>query len=215
MQTLLLFSFLIILRTYADPLLAEENTLSTFPSLSIEDLPAALFDENLTSEWGVESNKENNVGLPTASNGPLVDNPKSHILADERADCIQSTSFPTPSRLRMRDQKKLLCSPPQKYREPTNISPAPPNIKKQGADLPSSEDNKPRLWPDLKQNTEMTKLWVQLNTIPGTDGEKNEEVCKRAKESQFGVARHVPVCYPHPYSLDSPSDVVQPCRLCK
>lgn len=210
MQNLLLFLFLII-QTSADSL-AEANTLSTFASHSIEDLPAALFDENLTSDWGLESNWAN---MPTASNGPLVDNTESHILADKRTDCIQSTNFPTPSKLRMRDQKKLLCIPPQEYRDPTNTSPAPSNTKEQGAILPSPDDKKPRLWPDLKQNTEMTKLWIQLNTIPGTDGEKDEEVCKRAKESQFGVARHVPVCFPHPYSLDSPSDVVQPCRLCK
>lgn len=185
MQNLLLFLFLII-QTSADPL-AEEHTLFTFPSGSIEDLPAAPFD------------------LPAASNDPLVDNTESHMLADERADCIQSTDFPIPSRLRMRDQMKLFCIPPQEYRAPTYTSPA----------LPPPDDKKPRLWPDLKQNTEMTKLWVLLNTFPGTDGEKNEEVCQRAKESQFGVARHVPVCFPHPYSLDSPSDVVQPCRLCK
>lgn len=213
MQNLLLFLFLII-QTSAEPL-AEENALSTFPIRSTEDLPAALFDENLTSDWGVESDWENNVGLPTASNDPLVDNTESHMLADERADCLQSTNFPNPSRLRMRDQKKLLCIPPQEYREPSSTSPALSNAKKQGPILPSHDDKKPRLWPDLTQNTEMTKLWILLNTIPGTDGEKDEEVCKRAKESQFGVARHVPVCFPHLYSLDSPSDVVKPCRLCK
>ena len=205
MRNLLLFLFLIV-QTSAGPL-AEEHALFTFPSGSIEDLPAAPFDENqnLTSDWGVESNWENNVGLPAASNDPLVDNTESHMLADERADCIQSTDFPIPSRLRMRDQKKPFCIPPQEYRAPTSTSPA----------LPPPDDKKPGLWPDLKQNTEMTKLWVLLNTFPASDGEKDEEVCQRAKESQFGVARHVPVCFPHPYTLDSPSDVVQPCRLCK
>lgn len=214
MQNLFLFLFVII-QTSANPL-ALENTLSVLPSGSIEDLPAGLFDEYLTaSDRGIESNWGNNdVGLPTASNGPLVDNTESHILADERADCIQSTNLPTPSRLRMRDKKKLFCIPPQEYREPTKMSPVPSNTKKQGLILPSP-DKKPRPWPDLKQNTEMTKLWIQLNTIPGIDGEKNEEVCERAKESVLDVARHVPVCYPHPYLLGSPSDVVQPCRLCK
>lgn len=219
MQTLLLFSFLIILQTSADQILEQENTPTTFPSHSIEeieDLSAALFDETLTSEWGVDSNWENNVGLPTASNGLLVDDPESHIIADdERANCIQSTNFPTPSRLMMREQKKIFCIPPQESRKPTSTSPVPSNIKKQGPILPPRDDKKPKIWPNLKQNTEMTNLWIQLNTIPGTNGEKNEEVCKRAEESQLGVARHVPVCFPHPYSLDSPSEVVQPCRLCK
>lgn len=216
MQHFLLFLFLILQTCANRLLLAEENTFSTFLSRSIEDLPAALFDENLTSDWGAEINWENNVGLPTASNGPLADNTESQILGDERADCIQSTNPPNPSRLRMRDQRNLFCIPPQEYREPTITSPAPSlNTKKQGALLPSPDDKKPRLWPDLQQNTEMTRLWVQLNTIPGIDGEKNEEVCEKAKESLLAVARHIPVCFPHPYSLDSPSDVVQPCRLCK
>lgn len=217
MEIILLFLILLI-QTSADPLLlAVEKPLSTFPSRSIEDLPAALFDENLTSDWRAESNWEKNVGLPTASNGLLADNTESHINGDERADCIQSTSTdpPTPSRFRMRDQRKLFCTPPQEYRKPTNTSPSPSNTKKQGPLLPSPDDKQPRLWPDLQQNTEMTKLWIQLNTLSGIDGEKNEEVCEKAKESLFAVARHVPVCFPHPYSLDSPSDVVQPCRLCK
>lgn len=214
MHNIFLFFFLII-QTSANPL-AQENTLFILPSGSIEDLPAGLFDEYLkTSDRGIESNWGNNdVGLPTASNGPLVDNTESHILAAERADCIQSTNLPTPSRLRMRDQKKLFCIPPQEYREPTDTTPVPSNTKKQGVILPSP-DEKPRPWPDLKQNTEMIRLWIQLNTISGTDGEKNEEVCKRAKESVLDVARHVPVCFSHPYMLGSPSDVVQPCRLCK
>lgn len=212
MQDFLLFLFLILQTCAIRLLLAEENTFSTFLSRSIEDLPAALFDENLTSDGGQESNWENNVGLPTASNGPLADNTESQILGDERSDCIQSTNPPNPSRLRMRDQRNLFCIPPQEYREPTITSPSSSNTKKQGALLPSSAL---RLWPDLQQNTEMTKLWIQLNTIPGIDGEKNEEVCEQAEESLLAVARHVPVCFPHPYLLDSPSDVVQPCRLCK
>lgn len=212
MQNHLLFSFLIF-QTIADKP-PQENTLSIFPSASVEDPPAELY-LTTSNDWGIENSWENDdVGLPTASNVPLIDNTESHILADERADCIQSNNLPTPGRLRRRDQKKLFCTPPQEYREPTTTSPAPSNTKKEGAFLPSPNDEKP-LWPDLRQSTQMTKLWVQLNTLPGIDGEKNEEVCWRAKESVPGVARHVPVCFPHPYTLDSPSDVVQPCRLCE
>lgn len=215
MHSLVLFLFLII-QTSADPLLfAEESSFSTFQSRSIEDLPVALFDESLTSDWGAESNWKSNEGSLTASNDLLADSTESNVPGDKRADCIRSTIPPTRSRLRMRDQRKIFCIPPQEYQKPTGIHPTPSNTKKQGALLPAPDDKQPRLWPDLQQNTEMTKLWIQLNTIPGIDGQKNEEVCEKAKGSLFAVARHVPVCFPHPYSLDSPSDVVQPCRLRK
>lgn len=216
MQNFLSLSFLIFQSIADQP--PQENTLSIFPRDSIENPPAGLSDTYLiaSDDRGIESSWENNdVGLPTAANSPLIDNTESHIVADERADCVQSNNLPAPGRLPKRDQKKLFCTPPQENLEPTTNSPAPSNTKKEGAFLPSPNDEKPRLWPDLRQSTEMTKLWVQLNTLPGIDGEKNEEVCKKAKESVPGLARHVPVCFPHPYTLDSPSDVVQPCRLCE
>lgn len=200
MQNSVLFSFLIF-QTIADQP-PQENTLSVFPTGSVENPPAGLSETYLTASdgRGIESSWENNdVGLPTAANGPLIDNTELNIVVDEHADCVQSNDLPAPGRLRRRDQKKLFCSP----------------NKKEGTFLPSPNDEKPRLWPDLRQNTKMTKLWVQLNTRPGIDGEKNEEVCERAKESLPGVARHVPVCFPYLYTLNSPSDVVQPCRCCE
>lgn len=216
MQNFLLFSFL-VLETIASEY-PQENALPIFPEGSIEDPTAGLSDIYLTAsdDRGIESSWENNdVGLPTPANGPLINNKESPIVVDERADCVRSNNLPAPGRLRRRDQEELFCKPMQEYRETTTTSPAPSNTKKEGAFLPPPNDEIPRLWPDLRQNTEMTKLWVQLNTLPGIDGDNNEEVCKTAKESLPGVARHVPVCFPHPYSLDSPSDVVQPCRLCE
>lgn len=213
MQNSVLFSFLIF-QTIADQP-PQENTLSIFPTGSVESPPAGLSETYLTASdgRGIESSWENNdVGLPTAANDPLIDNTELNIVVDEHADCVQSNDLPAPGRLRRRDQKKLFCTAPQEYLEPTTTSPT----KNEGTFLPSPNDEKPRrLWPDLRQNTEMTKLWVQLNTLPGIDGEKNEEVCERAKESLPGVARHVPVCFPYLYTLNSPSDVVQPCRRCE
>lgn len=213
MQNSFLFS-LLIFQTIADQH-QQENTLSVFSRSSVEDPPAGPSGSYLTASdtQGIESSWENNdFGLPTAANDQqLIDNTESNIVVDERADCVQSNELPAPGRLRRRDQQKLICTAPQEYLETTTTSPT----KKEGAFLPPPNDDKPRLWPDLGQNTEMTKLWVQLNMLPGIDGEKNEEACKKAKESVPGVARHVPVCFPYLYTLDSPSDVVQPCRRCE
>lgn len=215
MQTFLLFSFLVYKAIAHQP--PQESTLSTFPSSSIEDPPAGLFDEDLTTpDWGIKNSWGNyDDGFLTALNDSPIDHSESTVLADKRVDCIHSNNLSTPSRLREREQKKLFCAPQLDNQESTISSPDLSNTKKGGIFLPTPGDERPRPWPDLKGKSEMTKLWVQLNTLPGINGWKNREVCMSAMESVPGVARHVPICFPHPYALDSPSDVVQPCRLCK
>lgn len=187
----------------------EDEALASSSGNPPKNSPVEPFDKHLTdSDQTIDGNGDANIEASfQPSSSPPIDITERPLFADGSVDCAKPAQSPStlrPSRLDRR--QKALCSW-QEFR-----GPASPTFheSKKGALSPTGSD---RIWPKLDKETPILRLLFQLERAPGTNGERNLNVCEGT------ASRTIPVCFPfrvtYPFVIRSPANLVEPCRFCK